>query len=181
MKRFLTEFSINHPWVVIVGVVLITALFAAQLPNIKIDTDPENMLEADEPARIFDHEVKDEFSLYDFIAVGLVVEEGAFNRKHLSHVYNIIDEVSEIEGVIVDDIMSPSTVDDIKQGDDGILTISTLLEYEPESDEDARYILGRIKDNPIFKGKLASDDGKAVAMFIPVSYTHLTLPTKRIV
>ena len=86
MKRFFTEFAVNHPWKVILGVVLITAFFAAQLPDIKIDTDPENMLEADEPARVFDHQVKEDFSISDFIAVGVVDEKGAFKKQHMKNV-----------------------------------------------------------------------------------------------
>ena len=173
MKRFFTEFSINHPWVIIIGVVLITAFFAAQLPNIKIDTDPENMLEANEPARVFDHEVKEEFSLYDFIAVGVVDESGAFNQHLLSNIYKIMEEVAEIDGVIADDIMAPSMVDDIKQTD-GILTVKTLMEEPPENEEQAQYILSRIKENPILRGKLASDDGKAIAMFIPIEAKNMS-------
>ncbi|MBN1212951.1 MAG: MMPL family transporter [candidate division Zixibacteria bacterium] len=173
MKKFLTEFSINHPWLVIVGMVLVTVFFAAQLPNIKIDTDPENMLEADEPARVFDHQVKEEFSLYDFIAVGVVDEKGAFNKQLLTDVYRIMEEVAEIDGVIADDILAPSMVEDIKQTD-GVLTVKTLLAEEPKSDEEARYILGRIKDNPILRGKLASDDGKAIAMFIPIESKNMS-------
>jgi predicted RND superfamily exporter protein len=174
MKKILTEFSINHPWLVIGIMVAITAFFAAQLPKIKIDTDPENMLKEDEPARVFDHQVKDEFSIYDFIAVGVVAEDGAFNKNLLTNIYNIIEEVEDIDGVIAEDILAPSTVDDIRQGEDGILRVSTLLEDEPKSDEKAQYILSRIKDNPIFRGKLASDDGKAIALFIPIEAKNMS-------
>ena len=39
----------------VIGIaVVITIFFAAQFPKIKIDTDPQNMLKADEPARKFD-------------------------------------------------------------------------------------------------------------------------------
>lgn len=173
MKRFFTEFSIDHPWSVIIGVVLITAFFAAQLPDIKIDTDPENMLEIDEPARLFDHQVKEDFSISDFIAVGVVDEKGAFNKQLLTNVYRIMEEVAEIDGVIADDILAPSMVDDIIQTD-GVLEVKTLLEDEPESDEQAQYILSRIKANPMLRGKLASDDGKAIAMFIPIESKNMS-------
>lgn len=168
MKKALTEFSINHPWWVIGIVAVITVFFALQLPNIKIDTDPENMLEEDEPVRVFDRQVKEEFGISDFIAVGVVSEEGAFNKRILTNVYNIMEEIQDIDGVIADDIMAPSTVDDIKQTSDGILKVETLLENEPRSDEEAQYVLARIKGNPILRGKLGSDDGKAIAMFIPI-------------
>ncbi len=174
MRRFIEDFSINHPWVVIIAVVVITAFFAVQLPNIKIDTDPENMLQADEPARLFDHEVKEEFAISDFIAVGVVVEEGAFSSALLTNIHAIVEEVSEIEGVVADDILSPSTVDDISQDSDGVLTVSTLMEDPPADDAEAQKILERIRSNPVFRGKLASDDGKAIALFIPIESKNMS-------
>jgi len=41
--------------------------------------------------------------------------------------------------------------------------IEPLMGGEIETDEDARYIFSRIQENPILKGKLASDDGEAIA------------------
>ncbi len=168
MKKGILEFSIKFPWAVIGIAVVITAFFAMQFPNIKIDTDPENMLPADEPVRVFDHQTKEDFDLADFIAVGVVVEEGAFTPEILNRIYNISLEIEDIEGVIADDILAPAMVDDISQGSDGSIVIATLMEDEIETVEEAQYILNRIKGNPILRGKLASDDGKAIAIFIPI-------------
>lgn len=168
MKRGLTEFAIKQPWIVIGIAVLITAFFAMQFPKIKIDTDPENMLPANEPARVFDHQVKEEFTLYDFIAVGVVDEENAFTPELLNRVYKIVSEVEDIDGIIVEDILAPSTVDDIKQGAGGSIIIETLMADEIETQEEADYIFGRIMQNPLLKGKLASEDRKAIAIFIPI-------------
>lgn len=168
MKKGLTEFSIKHPWMVILAAVAVTVFFAFQIPDIKIDTDPQNMLESDEPTRLFHAYTKSEFNLYDFIAVGVVQEPTAFTADELNRVYRITAEIQELEGVIVDDIMAPSTVDDIKQGAGGVLIIEPLMGEEIETDEEARYILSRIKENPILRGKLASDDGQAIALFIPL-------------
>ncbi len=168
MRQALTEFAIKRPWIVIGVAVLITAFFAAQFPNIKIDTDPENMLPEDEFARVFDLQTKETFDLADFIAVGVVSESGAFTPEILNRVYNITTEIEDIEGVIVDDILAPSTVDDIRQGAGGSIAIETLMEDEIKTQEEAEYILSRIKQNPILRGKLASDDGEAIAIFIPI-------------
>lgn len=168
MKEKLTDFSTKFPWVVILVTVAITAFFAVQLPKMKIDTDPENMLEADEPVRLFDHQVKEDFGIYDFIAVGVVNEHGVFNKDQLDRIYKITEDITKIEGVIEDDILAPSLVDDIRQGDGGSIVVEPLMGSEPKSDADAQYILSRIKDNPILRGKLASDDGQAIALFIPI-------------
>ncbi|UCG61446.1 MAG: MMPL family transporter [Candidatus Zixiibacteriota bacterium] len=168
MKRRITEFSIKYPWTVIGIAVVITAFFAMQFPKMKVDTDPQNMLEADEPTRLFHQFTKEEFNLYDFIAVGVVNEPTAFTPDMLNRIYDITTEIEEIDGVILEDIMSLTTVDDIKQGGGGSLIIEPLMSEKIESQEEADYILGRIKNSPILKGKLASDDGKAIAIFIPL-------------
>jgi len=168
MKDSLLKFSINHPLIVIGLVLAITAFFAFQLTDIKIDTDPENMLPEDEPVRVFNDAVKEDFGISDFIAVGVVREKGAFTKVQLDRIYKITEEIAEIDGVIEDDIMAPSMVDDIRQGGGNSLVIETMMDKPPKSDEEAQYILGRIKDNPILRGKLASDDGKALALFIPI-------------
>ncbi|MEW6411043.1 MAG: efflux RND transporter permease subunit [Candidatus Zixiibacteriota bacterium] len=168
MRQKITDFSIKRPWTVIGIAVVITAFFATQFPNMKIDTDPQNMLEADEPTRLFHQMTKEDFSLHDFIAVGVVKETGAFTPDMLNRVYDITYEIEQLDGVIVDDIMAISTVDDIKQGAGGSLIIEPLMSDKIETEDQAQYILQRIKDSPILKGKLASDDGKAIALFIPL-------------
>ncbi len=168
MRQALTEFSIKRPWIVIGLAVIVTAFFAMQFPNIKIDTDPENMLPTEEPVRVFYQNVKADFALYDFIAVGVVAPDGAFTPDLLNRIYRITAEIEDIDGVITRDIMAPSTVDDIRQGEGGVLIIEPLMGEEIETQADADYIFSRIQDNPILRGKLASDDGKAIAIFVPI-------------
>lgn len=168
MKKGITEFSIRRPWVVIILAVAVTAFFATQFPKIKIDTDPLNMLDKNEPVRVFDVATKDAFALHDFIAVGLVNDKTAFTPDILNRIYRITAEVEKIDGIIVEDILAPSTVDDIKQGPGGSLIIEPLMGGEVSTPAEADYIRERIKSNPILRGKLASDDGKAIALFVPI-------------
>lgn len=174
MKELLSRFSTSHPWLVIGLSVLITGFFAYQFPKMKIDTDPENMLPADEPSRVFNAQVKEDFALSDFVAVGVVVEEGAFTPEILNRIYRIAAKIADIEGVIVEDILAPSMVDDIDQGDGGAIVIGTLMEEEVSSAQEAQHILTRIRQNPILRGKLASDDGKAIAIFVPIESKNMS-------
>ena len=137
MRKGLTELSINHPWIVIIATVAITAFFAMQFPKIIIDTDPQNMLEPDEPTRLFHALTEEDFNLHDFIAVGMVSEPTAFTPDLLNRIYNITLEIEEIEGVIVEDMMAPPSVDDIKQGEGGVLIVQPLMEDEIETQEEA--------------------------------------------
>lgn len=168
MKEGLIRFSTGHPLIVIGIIVVLTGLFAYQLTGIRIDTDPENMLPADEPVRVFHSQTKEEFGMYDFLAVGIVRENGAFTADQLSSIYKMTEEIAKIDGVIEEDIMAPSMVDDIRQGGGNTLVIEPLMGEPPKTDKGAQYILSRINANPVLKGKLASEDGKALALFIPI-------------
>ncbi|HMB69669.1 MAG TPA: MMPL family transporter [bacterium] len=168
MKRLMVEFSLRHPkWVVALSL-LVTVALGLQIPRIVIDTDPENMLPADESARVFHDEVTETFGLYDYVVVGIVREGGVFRPETLARVATLTEAIHDIDGVIVDDILAPGDVDDISTTSDGILRVSTLMEEAPETEEGAQRILAQIRVNPVLAGKLASDDGEAMALFVPV-------------
>jgi len=57
----LTRFALDRPKTVIAATILVTAVFALQFPRITIDTDPENMLEPDQPDRVLYDRVKKDF------------------------------------------------------------------------------------------------------------------------
>ncbi|MGB1703118.1 MAG: hypothetical protein ACPHFR_08370, partial [Cycloclasticus sp.] len=98
----LVLFSINHPRLITCLMVMVTLLLvsAATLPNVlpkqfsflpalKIDTDPENMLSNDEPARVFNHQKKSEFGLSDIVVVGITNDQhqqGVFNTQSLHNI-----------------------------------------------------------------------------------------------
>lgn len=91
---FLTDHSLRRPWLVIILTLLATLLFALQFSKVKFDNDPENMLGKDEHVRVFHHEVKEKYALYDFVIVGIV------NESHADGIFNVdtlgrIDQLTE--------------------------------------------------------------------------------------
>ncbi|MCA9727106.1 MAG: outer membrane lipoprotein-sorting protein [Candidatus Eisenbacteria bacterium] len=184
MKRLLIELSIGHPRWVIVLAVLLTAAFGSQFPRIHIDTDPENMLPPHEPVRVRHDEIKETFGLSDFLVLGIEREQGAFTPEILRRVEHLTQEILGMDGVVAADVIAPGEVDDItsflvepdataeaaaepahpRRG----LRVAPLMEELPTTPDAARALVGRIHDNPILRGKLASDDGQVIALFIPL-------------
>ncbi|CAM2067204.1 MMPL family transporter [Sulfidibacter corallicola] len=100
MKTLLTDFSLKHPWWIFSLVLLATAGLALQFPKVHFDNDPENMLRADEPIRLYHHEVKERFSLYDFVIVGIVNEDhedGIFNVETLGRIDDLTGQLLSLE------------------------------------------------------------------------------------
>jgi len=112
MKLWMTNFSIRFPRLILLLTLIITVLLGSQFPKVKFDNDPENMLPADEPVRIFHHEVKEKYALYDFVIVGIVNESdpaGIFNPETLTRVDRLTKELLSL-----------------KQGDDGLPAVSSF-------------------------------------------------------
>ena len=167
----------------IAGVAL-PSLFPQQitaLHGLSIDTDPENMLSEDEPVRIFHNERKKEYSLYDMIVVGVVNkshENGVFNKKSLENIYalgeyarSIVwqDDDGQDAGVIEAEMISPSNVDNIEQAGLGTVRFEWLMKEPPATEDDAKAVYSKAAKLPFLNNTLVSGDGKAIALYIPIT------------
>ena len=113
MFEKLTLFSIDRPKTVIALMTVITILFGLQFPSVSIDADPENMLDADQADRVFYNQTKDEFGIHDLIVVGVVDDTDVFRPESLDGIMRATTEILKIDGVIIEDVISPSTTDNV--------------------------------------------------------------------
>ncbi|MDA9101271.1 MMPL family transporter [Omnitrophica bacterium] len=171
LLKKLTSVSLLFPKLTIALVSLLALASVFFFPRIHIDTDPENMLSEQEFVRVFHHEVKKEFDLHDIIVLGVVNEShanGVFNPATLQKVYAITQEILKIDGVIAANLISPSTVDNIRQAGQGAVSFNWLMGSPKITAEQAAQIRSEAKDNPMLDGTLVSEDGKALAIYVPV-------------
>jgi len=166
MER-LTLLALDRPRTVIAVTVLLTVLFALQFPKITIDTDPENMLEPDQAERVLYDRVKEEFGVHDLIVVGIVDEQGIFRPEALERVARATDEILKIKGVVIPDVVSLTTTDNIKSTG-GLLDVHSVMRQVPSSAAGIAGIRKDIAENPFLREKIASNDGTAVAIYVPI-------------
>lgn len=150
------------------------------LNGVHVDTDPENMLSADEPVRAYHNAMKQAFGLNDLVVVGVVDEanpEGVFTPETLSDVYALTEFAETIRwseaggpaGVIAADIIAPSTVDNIEQAGLGAVSFSWLMPAPPQSEAEALAVRERAQSIPTLNDTLVSGDGRAIALYIPIT------------
>ena len=190
------QFATDRPrltvWAMVVATLALVAL--AALPSVwperfgllnplTIDTDPENMLSSDEPVRVFHDDMKEQFSLYDMVVVGVVNEsnpDGVFNVGSLRRIYELTEYASTLrwpdpdnpgrqEGVVEEDMLALSRVDNIEQEGVGSVRFSWLMPEPPDTRNQALAILERAQRIPLFDNTLVSADGKAVALYLPLT------------
>ncbi len=169
-KKFIL-YALGHPKKIIAISAVLVVLSLIQVPRIKVDTDPENMLPDTAPVRVFHHDTKQEFGLYDIVVLGIVNEkhpQGVFNTGTLKKIYDITEEIKKVDGVITYEIVALSTKDNIEQGDIGSVKFNWLMDAPPKTQQEALKIREEAKDHPMFEGSVVSEDGKATAIYVPI-------------
>jgi predicted RND superfamily exporter protein len=167
----LVEFCTRKPKLVYSVLLILTLALCSQIPRIQIDTDPENMLDAEHPARVFHNDVKLRFSMHDAIVVGVVNENddmGVFTVTTLTDIYDITESIMSIDGVVTADVMSISTVDNITQTESGSIRFEWMMSKPPENEKQSKQIRENIARLPLLQDTLASENGKAVAIYVPI-------------
>ncbi len=91
----------------------------------------------------------------------------ALAKLFSSDVNRLFDDQGN-SAIIAPEIISPSVVDNIKQAAHGQLAIEYLMEEPPATREEALAIRKDAMNNPLYKGTLVSEDGKAIALYIPI-------------
>ncbi|MFA4992540.1 MAG: MMPL family transporter [Candidatus Omnitrophota bacterium] len=171
MINKLVAFALKKPKLIFTVTFILVLVSLAAFIRVKVDTDPENMLPEKEFVRVFDHEVKKEFAIYDYIVLGVVNEkdaQGVFNPATLEKVYKITDDVKKVDGVIAYELMSLANKDDIEQAGQGAISFRWLMGEPPYTASDASRIKTRALENPLFYDTLISRDGKALCIYVPI-------------
>ncbi len=191
MKSFkdqIVHFSVTHHKSVTTVMVLFTLICGAFIPQIEVDTDPENMLGIDEPVRVFHNETKQQFDLSDIVVLGIINEQddnGVFNPATLGRIYELTEFAKTLRwpdaehpdktaGVIEVDMIAPSLVDHIGQGGPGVITFEWLMPKPPQTQDEALAVRDKALSNPMLKGTMVSEDGKAIMLFLPLTDKHLS-------
>ncbi|MFQ5635490.1 MAG: RND family transporter [Gammaproteobacteria bacterium] len=182
MTARLLDISTGRPLLVYALTLLLVVLLGAQIARIEIDTDPENMLPADQPDRVFHNLVEARFGLHDAIVVGIVNEThpaGIFNARSLSALHSLSRSILELDGVITPDLMSLSESDNITQGEGGAIRFDYMMRSAPATDEQALQIREMVERLPLLDNTLVSGDGKAAAVYVPIESKDLSYPLSR--
>lgn len=80
--------------------------------------------------------------------VGITDEAGIFRTETLEKIARATDEILKIEGVIVEDVISFKTTDNITS-DEGMLRVRRIMEEAPTTEEGAILIKSNVNDNPL--------------------------------
>lgn len=177
VKHRIIQLATEGPRTVYAATAIAALIAAALLTRIQVDTDPENMLPADQTDRVFHDHVEQTFDLHDAIVVGIVNDsdpDGIYNASTLARLHAITTEILALDGVIGPDLMSLAVADNITQTQAGGLRFEWMMREAPQSQEQALAIRDAVARLPLLEDTLVSGDGRAAAIYVPIESKDLS-------
>src|SRR4030066_1323439 len=154
MASKLTGFSVERPKTTVITVIILTLIFLSQFPKILIDTDPKTLPPETPPVRVYNNEMESLFALHkDMIVLGIENPNGLFNPASLERVARFTDEIMMIKGVVILDILSLTTVDNVLS-ENGQMMVRPVMDHVPQSGEEVDKLQNEIYDNPMLIGRV---------------------------
>ncbi|WDE09319.1 MMPL family transporter [Thalassomonas viridans] len=143
-------------------------------PLLEIDTDPENMLNHDAPARVYHNQIKQQFAMHDMVVIGIVSDNSIYTPKNLAVLNDLSNFILSLDDVITTDYLALNVVDNISQeysdtGENTGIRFSYLMKNAPDTPEATQALKTAIKRLPMLENTLVSGDNKAAAIYLPLT------------
>ncbi len=177
IKNTVIEFALEHPRKVYGLMLALVLMCTAMIPFLTIDTDPENMLVSDDPARVFHNNVKQQFAMRDMIVVGAVNETSIYNPSSLQALNQLSEQILTLDGVVRRDLMSLNTVDNISQEKPGTIRFEWLMREAPGTQQASENIRQAVERLPLLNNTVVSGDGKAATIYVPLTSKDISYST----
>jgi len=177
--RKLLLFSHNHPLVVVLLLLLISALAVVQLPSLQIDPSLDGLrMEKDNAQQVYLDAIETFGS--DKINIIYIKDDSLFSPEKLLLVEDLSIQLESVKGVErVESIFSTNNF----KNEDNMLVTGPLVSWVPETNKEAGDLLADARANPIINGSLVSESepGIAINLFLETDnldkdfYRELTL------
>ena len=149
----IVDLGIRRPRWVITAAIVITVILAAATVRIEIDTDPENMLPSDDPVRVLNERIRDDFGTRNMIVLGIVDEGGVLTPETIGAASPLVDEIATLNGVVSEEIVSFKSAADVPSGE--------------LSQQDVDGISAAVNENALFAGRVISPNEQGLVTLPP--------------
>ncbi len=163
----LAEKSMARPRRAIAVMAVVTLATAPGLARLKLRTDGHALMPLNDPAILFDAEVRDHFHLRDPIVVLVETSrpQGIYDLGTMRRMRDLSAALARLPGVGPDEVMSLAT-EHRDRVYPGTLNFRPFLDPLPDTPELMETLRGDVDAAPILKGTLVSADGRAAAIFV---------------
>ncbi len=166
MERYV-RFIVHHRLGVVVAVVVVSAILAFQLRDLRLEIRRRANLPDDHPHVLVQNRMSDLFGGEGVVIIGVLAKRGdIFTTGILAKIHRITERVMELPKVIdtsVFSIAAPNTKA-IVAGESGVMDVHPLMDGVPESVEEIERIRREVRQDRFLRDTLIAKDESAAAI-----------------
>lgn len=136
------------------------------LSKLETKNNQESELPKDDSIVVTNERLESIFGEKDLILIG-IESDNIFTIPTIQKIADISEELKNVDGVIVDEITSLSTINNI-QGQDWGLEVGALMKTVPTDENELAQIKQQLKSNKLINGRIISKDGTFTAIIANV-------------
>jgi len=156
---------VDHPWLTIATVGLLTIACALGIPRVQLNTEFLSYLDANDPAVMARDLAEERFGSQDTLMIAVVAEETVFNAEILLEIENLTTQIEALPGV--NEVTAPLNAQIIEATDDSLVVGPAAPgEHAPTTDEEIAAFRERILGEDSYRDLLVSSDGRAACLYV---------------
>ncbi|PRX26639.1 hypothetical protein BX659_1193 [Orenia metallireducens] len=154
----------NHSKLIIVIIFILTAFFAYQLPDLKINNEVDIFLPNDHPSRVANRRMEDIYGGSETMVIAIDAKKSTIlDKDNIKLISELTDKLENIKNV--NDVKSLSNADYIDGTAEG-LEVAPLAKEIPKNSQEISEIKRKLISWDIYKGNLYTNDFKASQIMI---------------
>ena len=148
----------QYPKTILLGVGLFTLFALVGLTKVHISTDFDIRIPSDDPISLSHNQVKEHFGMAKDFWIG-IKSDNIFQTTTLEQIQSITEAFKAMDGVIAEEVVSLTTVDNIKGVEEGIV-IGPYINDIPSSEAEFQALATTIQKDNLLSGQVVSANGR---------------------
>lgn len=177
----LSELIVKLRWFIIAGFILLTAIFALQIPKARVNPDIKEQLPGHMTSRVITDQIDELFGGTEMIMIMLKTNY-VLNPKTLERTRQITRKLKRVKGV--DKVISLFELKNIK-GEEGAMIVDPAVKRIPKTAAEREELRREIRENDVVYGSVVSEDFTATAIIgfldVDVSDLYIVQEAQRII
>ncbi|MBC8317475.1 MAG: RND family transporter [Desulfobulbaceae bacterium] len=181
LLRIYDKFILERPVVTLLVTLAVVGFFICHIPEFKLDASGDSLVLENDADLHFHRNITERYGTSGVLVVTYSVEGDLFSPSSLDELKALRDELRQLK-----DVESVTTILDVPLVFSTNISLSEVADKEniktlEASNVDKETVLRELHENPLYKGRLISDDGKttAILLTLPVDTTYRSLLKRR--
>jgi uncharacterized protein len=163
-KRIYRSTVLDHPKIILAGVILATLFFAAFIPQFRLDASSDSLLLEGDKSLQYYRSIKERYGSDDYLVVTYTPEDNLFSGNSLQNLGEMRDKLNQLERV-----QSVTTILDVPLINSPPVGIEEFQQNPPtllSPQTDINLARRELLNSPLYSELLISKDGKTTAALV---------------